>query len=174
MSWADVKVQFLPNELNFSWHPKIAGITELNWELQLNFELRYSSGENWLQPHVAEVVFCKAVIFLWTYQLSCSAVKLQSKVAVRHLLAKSKLTERPSRLLAFPMLFCRQLVGKKGTFGLCVTTFYLHNMKGLCLCSLQPWQVQSLEKQGNFLHVIENNTPRGRSRLICNPLRAFL
>ena len=69
-----------------------------------------------LQLHLAELVFCKAVIFLWTYQLSCSAVKLQSKAAVSHLLAKSKLTERPPRLLAFLMLFCRQLVGKKGTF----------------------------------------------------------
>ena len=72
--------------------------------------------ENWLQLHVAELVFCKAVIFLWTYQLSCSAVKLQSKAAVSHLLAKSKLTERPPRLLAFLMLLGRQLVGKKGTF----------------------------------------------------------
>ena len=43
----EVKVQFLPNELNLSCHPKLAEITELNCELQLNFSLWcyvYASG----------------------------------------------------------------------------------------------------------------------------------
>ena len=39
MSWAEVKIQFLPNELNFSWHPKFTEITQLNCELQLTLWL---------------------------------------------------------------------------------------------------------------------------------------
>ena len=69
--------------------------------------------ENWLQLHVAELVFCKAVIFLWTYQLSCSAVKLQSKAAVSHLLAKSKLTERPPSIIGFSDVIRQAACGQK-------------------------------------------------------------